>query len=143
MVSSNRVYGNVRYIQTLLLNVATLELQKKKWTTDYSWTNQWHYDKLVRYSRICPVKLPLFPDEIYNGFWGLESLRREDAKVASHVIRRYQISNKGKLNISAVKCMWNLVIILLIKIVGDKEWRSCIGMDILRREDLRVIRIMK
>ena len=66
-------------------------------------------------------------------------------KTSSHVIRRYQISNKwvkkvdpdckGKLNISAVKCMWNLVIMLLIKIVGDKEWRSCIGMDILRRQN--------
>ena len=72
---------------------------------------------------------------------------------SSQVIRRYQISNKwvkkavpdckGKLNISVVKCMWILIIILLIKIVGDKEWRSCIAMDILRREDLRVFRMIK
>ena len=72
--------------------------------------------------------------EIYMGFSGPVFIRSEVAKVDSHVMRRYQISNKwvkkadpdckGKLTICAVKCMWNLVIILLIKIVGDKEWRS-------------------
>ena len=92
---------------------------------------------------------PGFLDEIYNAF----TLRSEVIKVCGHVMRRYQISNKwvkkvvqdckGKPNISDVKCMWILVIILLIKIVVVKEWRSYIAMGILRREVLRVIRLIK
>jgi len=124
-----------------------------KCTMYYSWTNQWHYDKLVRYSRICPVKLPLFMEEIYSGFWAFEALRREVIKICGRVIRRYQISNKwtkkvvpdckGKLNISDVKCMRILVIILLIKVVGVQDWWSCIAMDILHREVLKVFRLIK
>ena len=40
------------------------------------------------------VGYPDFLEEIYNAFCGPIALRREDAMISSHVIRRYQISNK-------------------------------------------------
>jgi len=56
-------------------------------------------------------------EEIYSGFWAFEALRREVAMISSHIVRRYQISNKwtkkvvpdckGKLNITECKMYVN------------------------------------
>ena len=109
MLATNGMYGIARYIQSLYSECGILEITKDEMSKYYSWTNQWHYDELVRYVRFYLVKLwHVFWRKIYNWLGGTIFLKREDtvaigrieltdAKSSNKMLRKMFQENQGNM----------------------------------------------